>query len=164
MKILLKLQNFVVVPQTSLGTYVLAMFLIAAIPSLAISYLAILIGRSVLGLTSGPAAQITDGYHGSDLLWAVVFGPFVETLILGFVLQVLGIFLGRKWLAALVSALVWGFFHAAIVPLWFFAAAWSFFIYSCSFLAWRSHSLTHGVLAAALPHALVNLLSYFLGG
>lgn len=97
-------------------------------------------------------------------LETVVQAPVLETFLLALFLTIAGRLLRRAWVLAAVSAVLWGLLHGSISPLWFLPAGWSFFVYSCSYLAWRRHSLTHAILAAAIPHALVNLASVALAG
>jgi hypothetical protein len=90
-------------------------------------------------------------------LWiAVLAAPVIETLVLGIVLRLMEFATPRRQWLALLSALAWGGAHAYFHPLWFFGVAWSFYVFSRGWLAWRPVSYKHAFVAAALPHALVN--------
>jgi Type II CAAX prenyl endopeptidase Rce1-like len=97
--------------------------------------------------------EITD----SAIFRAVVFAPVVETLMLAGGIALLSRATQRKGLVVTVSALAWGSLHALFGVLWFFGTVWSFFVFSCAFLAWRKVSFRHGFIAASVPHALVNI-------
>jgi hypothetical protein len=83
-----------------------------------------------------------------------------ETLLLAFVLNILSNWIKPKLPVAAISALLWGGLHGLYAPIWFFGTVWSFFVFSCAFLAWRERSFRAAFVAAALPHALVNLTVY----
>ena len=93
----------------------------------------------------------------SRSLWiAVLAAPFIETLVLGGALELLGLATRRRQVLAVLSALAWGGAHAWFHPLWFFGTVWSFHVFSRGWLAWRPVSYKHAFAAAAVPHALVN--------
>ena len=93
----------------------------------------------------------------SEVFGAVVFAPVVETYLLSLVLRGLLRATSSPLLAATASAVVWGALHGAIAPLWFFGSVWSFFVFSCAFIGWQGRSFKQAYLAAAVPHALINL-------
>jgi hypothetical protein len=87
----------------------------------------------------------------------VIFAPIVETLVLIGGIKVLELISRRSVVLAMLSALAWGLLHGSLGALWFFGTIWSFFVFSCAYLAWRSRSFQAGFIAASMPHALVNL-------
>ncbi|WP_225539968.1 hypothetical protein [Xanthomonas sp. XNM01] len=91
-----------------------------------------------------------------DFLGMVLLAPLIETLVLIAFLALLPARIGIVPRAA-ISALLWGGLHALAAPFWFFGVVWSFFVFSCGWLAWRPESFAHGFAAAAIPHALQNL-------
>lgn len=130
----------------------------ALLPSAAFFLLARAVA-SALGLDvaalSPPQRETTlDQFFG-----AVVFAPVVETLLLMLLLRGLVIVMRRPVRVAAVSAVVWGVLHGLQGPLWFFGTAWSFYIFSASYQAWRPVSRRHAFAAAAVPHAAINLVA-----
>ena len=95
----------------------------------------------------------------------LVAAPLVETVVLAVLVTGLARFIRNANLVAAISALAWGGLHAMFYPMWFFGVAWSFFVFSRGYLAWRPVSYKHAFGAAAVPHALVNssalLLQFF---
>jgi TRAP-type C4-dicarboxylate transport system permease large subunit len=92
----------------------------------------------------------------------VVFAPITETYLLIFTLFIL-----RNWhfkteglKLAIIAAILWGLLHGIQSWPWFFAPAWSFFIYSTVYETWRLTSFKKAYFATAIPHALHNLLAY----
>jgi hypothetical protein len=104
-------------------------------------------------------ADISPERHVSmiDTLGSVVFAPAMESLLLAVALSVLLSFSSSRILVAVASATVWGCFPALFGALWFFGTAWSFFIFSCAYRAWRERGFAQAYTAAVVPHALINL-------
>jgi len=146
---------FLLSPPRPLWRYCLLAFPVALLPSAILSALAqaavgwLGIDASTL---SAPDREATLG----EVFGALVFAPIVETLILGFVLRALSAASSRTFLIAAASGIAWGCLHALFGFLWFFGPAWSFFVFSCGYLAWRKHSFRQAFIAAAVPHALIN--------
>jgi membrane protease YdiL (CAAX protease family) len=92
-----------------------------------------------------------------EFIGTVVFAPLVETLLLAGLIRALSSLTANTPLIAVVSALLWGALHATRGPLWFFGTAWSFFVFSCVFLAWRRVSFKRAYTVALVPHVLINL-------
>ena len=142
-------------PQGSLPGYVVVAWHVALIPSVLIVIAAHALfsqaGVDVSALQK-PAVDLQ-----SRSLWiAVLVAPFIETLVLGAVLALLGFATRRRQVLAVLSALAWGGAHAWFHPLWFFGTVWSFYVFSRGWLAWQPVSYKHAFAAAAVPHALVN--------
>jgi len=89
---------------------------------------------------------------------AVVVAPVVETALLGLLVRGLLKLSSRPIFVATISALTWGALHGAFGLLWFFGTVWSFFVFSCAYIGWRERSSREAFIAAAAPHALVNLV------
>lgn len=92
-----------------------------------------------------------------DFFGAVVFAPLVETLLQGVLLWALSLMSHRPRFVAVASGLLWGAIHGAQGLIWFFGTAWTFYVLSASYLAWRPLGWRRAFFAAALPHALINL-------
>jgi hypothetical protein len=93
---------------------------------------------------------------------AVILAPVVETYLLaGFITLLRRTSLGTI-AVVIVSAIVWGGLHALARPLAFFGTVWGFFVLSCAYVAWRKVSFKHAYVAAAVPHALTNLVAFAL--
>lgn len=131
----------------------LAYFPIAALPSLALLALAEALFIAA-GIDPTELRRASMAPTGAKFLSGVVLAPLVETLLLAAGLWLLQLGSKRPLFVAGTSALAWGALHG--IP-GFFGAVWSFFVFSCAYLAWREESFAKGFLAAAVPHALVNL-------
>lgn len=101
----------------------------------------------------GPERAATVG----EFLGTVVFAPLAETLLLGGLLWWLSRLTRRPLLVAGLSALLWGALHAQFGGLRFFGTAWTFYVLSCAYLAWRPVGFGHAFVAAAVPHGVINL-------
>jgi hypothetical protein len=93
---------------------------------------------------------------------AVVFAPVVETLLLAGGLKVISLLTHRKVMIASLSAAAWGYLHSLVGPLAFIGTFWSFFVFSCTYMAWRKTSFVYAYTAAAAPHALLNITALFI--
>ena len=87
----------------------------------------------------------------------MVFAPVFETLIMGAILIVLGLFL-RPSVAVIVSAILWGAAHSAMALNWGFVIWWPFLIFSLQFVTWRRRHLGLAFLVPMLTHAMQNTL------
>jgi len=140
----------------SLPLHCLLAWPVALLPSVAL--LGLVYGLlQLLGIDSTtfepPEHQFTLG----QVLNTVVFAPLVETLLLGAGLWLLTRLSRRPLFVAAASSVLWGCLHGAFGLIWFFGTFWSFYIFSCSYLAWRPSSWWGAYAAAAVPHALINL-------
>jgi hypothetical protein len=147
--------RFLFAPTVSLWKYVLLAFPLALVVSVAlfVSARAALIAAGVDVRPLMPPSQ-----SGSliEIVGAVIFAPAVETLLLIGGVRLLSTVFRPPGIIAASSAVTWGLFHGLFGLLWFFGTAWSFFVFTCGYLAWRRVSFGHGFAAAALPHALIN--------
>jgi len=92
-----------------------------------------------------------------EFIGAVVLAPIGETLLLGLLLWALSRLSSRPVFIACVAAALWGGLHGSLGALWFFGTFWSFYVFSCSYLAWRPQAYWKAFVVAAAPHALINL-------
>jgi hypothetical protein len=103
-----------------------------------------------------------------ESFWGAMLGvglvaPVVETLILAALVSLLRRAIRQPALIAAVSAIIFGSLHALVEVLWFFGTVWSFFVFTCAYLAWRSDSFRSAFIAACVPHILINVSVTSLG-
>ncbi len=129
--------------------YILKGWLLALLPSLALSALA--------GLVASPTAEVPDiPVQGStSLLLLIVVGPLLETLIL------LPMVLGSRRLlgagpAVLLCALLWAIGHSLAAPIWGLVVWWPFLLFSIAILTWRERGLLPTVAVVTTIHSLQN--------
>jgi hypothetical protein len=89
---------------------------------------------------------------------AVIFAPIVETFLLTVGIRIIKSFSSSVVRIGIASAVVWGCLHALFGFMWFFGVVWSFFVWSCGYMAWQSVSERHAFAAAAIPHASLNAI------
>ena len=150
------LVGLLTVPQRSLLQHSFLLWPLALVPSLVF----VIAARAAFTFAGVDLAAITPPNRPASvefLLSSVVFAPFVETLLMTAGVRLLSVAISQHLLVAAISGILWGIFHGMFGLLWFFGSAWSFFVFSCAYLAWRPRSFSSGFVAAALPHALVNL-------
>lgn len=129
--------------------YIAKGWLLALLPSLALSTLA--------GLVASPTAEIPDIpiQGASSLLLLIVVAPLLETLIL--LPMVLGF---RRLLgpgpAVLLSALLWAIAHSLAAPIWGLVVWWPFLLFSVAILTWRDRGLLPAVAIVTSIHGLQN--------
>ena len=155
------LRSFIVRPQIPLWQYCILAVPVALIPSGLLAWAARFVFASAgvdLSLVSPPDRQ----FSASELFGTAVFAPIVETSFLALGLRGLSTPSANLPFIALASATAWGCLHALFGFLWLFGTVWSFFVFSVAYLAWRPQSFTAAFVAAALPHAAMNLLSVLL--
>jgi membrane protease YdiL (CAAX protease family) len=151
-------RKFLFTPSLPLWRYCLLAWPIALVPSVAL----VAGAYSLLALAGANMAELGPPERSTTLaavLGTVVFAPVVETLALAALLRLLSSLSENATLVAAASAVVWGCLHALFGALWFFGTVWSFFVFSCAYLAWRKASFRQALVAACVPHALVNLTS-----
>jgi membrane protease YdiL (CAAX protease family) len=91
------------------------------------------------------------------LVLLVIFAPFVETLIMAGILEILRRFL-KPWTAAIVSGIGWGIAHSLQAAAWGLVIWWVFLIFSRLYLTWRPRSIGLAILIPFAVHALNNLI------
>jgi hypothetical protein len=149
-------------PKVPLWRYSLEAWPYALIPSITLAAIAAAV-VSVVGIPIESVVPTRDDLSLRSAFGAVVLAPVIETCLLALGLRLLSKFVDRPIFAATISAVMWGLLHGLFGTLWFFGTAWSFFVFSCGFIAWRSQSFKAGFIAAAVPHALVNVSAILLG-
>ena len=139
--------------RVSMLRYVLRAGLISFLPSLAITFLLALAG--VLTEETGPT------FEGPPLVLIVLIvfvGPPLETLLMGLVLRILSLITKRSIPLAAMSAFVWACLHSIAAPAWGLGVIWPFFVFSCSYLAWRQRAWWRAILVTSCVHAFQNVL------
>ncbi len=137
----------------SMRRYVLRTGLISLLPSLALTFILALSG--IITEESGPT------FEGSPLgliVFIVIVGPPIETLLMGLVLRILSLITKRSIPLAAMSAFVWACLHSIAAPAWGLGVIWPFFVFSCSYLAWRQRAWWRAILVTSCVHAFQNLL------
>jgi membrane protease YdiL (CAAX protease family) len=94
---------------------------------------------------------------GLLLFMLVVFAPFVETLIMAAVLELILWLRVPPAVAIGLSALGWGVAHSLQAPAWGLVIWWPFLIFSTLYVTWSRRSTWAGLGMAFAVHALQNL-------
>jgi hypothetical protein len=159
------ISTFLFRPNMSLTRYCLFAIPLSLIPSITLLAL-VWVVFTLLGVDPKFMAPPEREATVSTFFGAVIFAPIVETFLLAVGIQVIKSFSSNVVRIGLASAGVWGCLHALFGFMWFFGVVWSFFVWSCGYMAWQSVSKRHAFIAAAIPHAAVNalaMLALFLG-
>jgi hypothetical protein len=149
------LRTFLLAPDMPLWRYCLLAFLLSLIPG-------IMLVATLYGIVAWVGIDTTGlqapEIHATlrDAIGSILIGPAAETLLLALGLKALSTMTQRTSLIVTASALAWGCLHATRGFMWLFGPTWSFFVFSCAYLAWRKKSFGQAFLAAAVPHALGN--------
>jgi len=143
-------------PGVSYRRYVLSAYPLAMLPSMLLAALANGVVNA-LGINAEYIAAPGREVNTGEILGALVFAPVVETFLLALLLWFLSLLSRNLGFVAAIAALLWASLHATYGALWFFGTVWSFFVFSCAYLAWRQTSFVRAYFAAALPHLLINL-------
>jgi len=117
-------------------------------------------GGRLLGYFETPPSGNNFNISLLNFIGIVLLAPIVETFLLSGLLAALS---PLKWpvpAVATLAGLVWGAAHGLVAPFWFFGTVFGFFVFSCSYLTWKQRSYWYGFTAAALPHAMQNLLVF----
>jgi hypothetical protein len=137
----------------SMRKYILRMGLISLVPSIIIALL-----LAVSGIADEGSGPDFEGPALVVLPLVLIAGPAIETLLLAFTLWLLSFFAKRKVVLALVSALIWAGLHSLAAPAWGLVVFWPFFVFSCSYLAWRERSWGRAVWVTFCIHVFQNVL------
>ena len=154
---MISLKNFLFAPRLPLWKYCLMAAPLCLIPSFALISVAEFC-VTAFGFNVESLLPRYSGISFVDVLGTVFFAPTVETLLLSVGVNNLLKTQLKPLQIATISAIIWGCFHAIFGPLKFFGTVWSFFVLTCSYMAWMKVSPRCAFLAAAVPHSLVNAL------
>ena len=152
-----RMARFLFNTEMPLWRYILVLLPLIMIPAMAMIN-AVRFGLEFAGVdltrfSPPPVSSSATGAFGS-----IIFAPFIETYLLAVLITILSSFIPNRIHVVVVSGLMWGAFHAVFGLLWFFGAAWAFFMFSCAFIAWRQKSFKHAYFAAFVPHVLNNAI------
>jgi len=139
--------------QIAMWKYILRTGLISLVPSL--------IFVLILGLIGIITDQTGPKFEGSAIelfVLMVIIGPPIETLIMAGGLWLLSFVTKRQVRLAIFSAIVWAVIHSLVAAAWGLGVIWPFFVFSCSYLAWRERSWWHAILVTSCVHAFQNFL------
>jgi hypothetical protein len=137
----------------SIWKYILRTGLISLVPSIMIAL--------ILGVTGAITEETSPEFKGSApvlLISLVIISPLLETLLMGGGLWILSFITKRQVLLAVISAFIWAVMHSLIAPTWGLVVIWPFFVFSCSYLAWRKRSWRRAILVTSCVHAFQNIL------
>jgi len=146
--------SFLFNSQIPVWNYALLMAVISFVPSILLSF--VLGAAGVMTEESGP--ELGGFGPGIDFAMIVWVSPVVETLLMGVILKALSFISRRRYVLAAMSCGVWAGLHSLCSPAWGLVVFWPFFVFSCSYLAWRRRSWRHAVCVTSLIHMLHNLL------
>lgn len=150
-----RLLRFLLVPETPLWKYCLCLLPAAIVPSFLLGVLALFVAESA-GVDVVEHMPPPRAFTPGVILRTVIIGPAIETLLLAGALKLLSATPLRPASRAAVCAVLAGCAHSLAAALWFFGTVWSFFVFSCAYIAWRRTSFARAWSAAFVPHALVN--------
>jgi len=140
--------------QVPVWKYALVMAVISFVPSILLSF-----GLGAAGVMTEESGPELGGFGPvTDFAMIVWLSPVVETLLMGVILKVLSFISRRRYVLAAMSCGVWAGLHSLVSPAWGLVVFWPFFVFSCSYLAWRRRSWRHAVCVTSLIHMLHNLL------
>jgi hypothetical protein len=153
------LSSFLLRPSSSIWRYCLASAFIALTGAwLTLGLLQIVAAVFAVQLPSPPAVSLS--FWGFSEV--VVFAPLIESPLLGLTIWLIQQKVRQPVLVAALAAVIWGSLHGAIAWPWFFGTVWSFFVFSCGYLTWYGKSKYSALIAAAIPHALVNFVAWMI--
>jgi membrane protease YdiL (CAAX protease family) len=142
------LPRFLFETDSVLPRYVAKAWLLALLPSIALSAL-------VRQVAADAAAPQFPGDPTTLALLVVFVGPALETLLLAVPLLLLNRLFGLGP-AVIGSALLWGLAHSLVAPVWGLVIWWPFLVMSIAFLTWRREGLVKALGVAFAIHALQN--------
>ncbi|HEX8126218.1 MAG TPA: hypothetical protein VF548_11595 [Allosphingosinicella sp.] len=142
------LPRFLFETESALPIYVAKAWLMALVPSIALSAL-------VRQIATGAEAPQFPASPGLLVLLVVFVGPALETLLLAAPVLLLNRVAGPGP-AVIASAVLWGIVHSLVVMTWGLVIWWPFLIMSIAFLTWRREGLVKALAAAFSIHALQN--------
>ena len=137
----------------SIWKYILRSGLISLVPSVVVSM--------ILGMTGIITEETVPSFEGGVLYLSamlIIFGPLSETLLLAGGLWLLSFITKHRVWLAVFSAIIWAVVHSLLAPIWGLCVIWPFFVFSCSYLAWRKRSWWHAILITSGIHAFQNAL------
>ena len=133
-------------------SYILKATLISLIPTLCIVFIINALFPGAKGPDfEGPPVFIT-------IFLIVIVSPWIETLLVWLGLNLIQRFTKSTTRMAVVSAVIWAILHSLMAPVWGLCIAWSFYVFSVSFLEWRKVSKWKAISVTAAIHMLQNAI------
>lgn len=121
----------------------------ASIPALFLSWIV----AALLPGIAGPSFPTIDVRFAATL---VIIAPFLETLIMAAVIELLLLIVPPRW-AVILSAIGWGIAHSLSALAWGLVIWWVFLIFSTLYVTWRGSGRALAILIVFAVHALNNL-------
>jgi len=146
-------------PSIPLWKYCLIMFPVGMVPSY-IFYGTAQVIANILGWDVHNHLMSQVNLTFKDMIWIIVISPIVETFILAGFIVIIQKMINNRFIVSLILALLFGALHGIFGALWFFGAAWPFFVFAYSYSVWREISFSHAIMAAWIPHLLHNTTSF----
>lgn len=130
--------------------------------SLTASMTLVWMASTVLGLLQ---VEIEDRFQNesiglSDLIGYVVVAPFFETIFLVLLLNGVRKRIQDIKIISFSVAIVVAALHGLVSPIAFFGTIISFYIFSYNSLSWLEDTQWLGVVAAYIPHLVVNSIAF----
>jgi membrane protease YdiL (CAAX protease family) len=143
------LPRFLFTQDRPAASFILKAWLVALLPSLALS--------SLVGFLASPTAKTPDiPVDGStSFLLLTIVGPLLETLILAPMVFGLRRVIGPGP-AAIVSALIWAGAHSLVAPIWGLIVWWPFLIFGIVLMTWRDRGFVAAIAVVTAIHGLQN--------
>ena len=91
------------------------------------------------------------------IILLVLFAPFVETLIMAAVIELMLRLRVPAYAAIPLSAIGWGAAHSSAAPAWGLVIWWPFLIFSTLYVTWTKRSVWAAIGIVTVVHALQNL-------
>jgi hypothetical protein len=135
--------------------YILAAYLVAALPSLmlaAIMHSSGLLAQNKI-LTVGVQVWV-------DFIGVALFSPVAETLLMFPIFRILRMSTTRIGWLSFWSAITWALLHSALHPIWGLTTFWTFFVLSFSFLLWEPRGKRWAFAIPATIHSLNNTIVF----
>ena len=150
---ILKSFKMLLEPVASIWLYVLKITLVIELPLYLL--MGILFAAQAVGWYQPSLSCLPNS--GASLAELVLLGAILESFLLAGFASLLALWVSNPLLISGISGLAWGALHALDFGLTFLCPAWSFFIMTMAFLAWRRKSFWLGYLAAVIPHLFHNI-------
>ncbi len=137
-------------PSYPVACYVLRMWSIS-FPS------TVIVGLLVMGFSSTKPAGHT-AHAALAAFSTVVLVPVIETLLLAATINLVSRFAREPNAVGIGAALIWAGLHSLAWLPWGLIVAWSFYVMSRAYLAWRPLGFGRAFLVVVCIHAAHNLI------
>ena len=117
----------------------------------------VIVGLLVMGFSSTKPAGHT-AHAALAAFSTVVLVPIIETLLLAATINLVSRFAREPNTIAIGAALIWAALHSLAWLPWGLIVAWSFYVMSRAYLAWRPRGFDSAFFVVACIHAAHNLI------